>query len=1342
MAERKGSGGEGRPDWSRDRRLVASEADLANPRLRKSSPNRRVLLRLSDTRAAKQAVRAEIGKRRNALLQTGAADPTAKVRLDAHEQRLIELIDKLKDPQLPLTQERADLLSKALGNPLELAGLSEEQVAGVMKRLTDDLYSSIRSHNDDPATKKRIMIAPEKGDRSSGKLTWESIAATIAAPQPVVAAPAPIVTEVPKPRRAPTPAKDADINDIVGQAFFGGEKQTVEPVPVAKASTPVRRKRSTKAEPVVPPAPLTNVARERARRIANGELTPVKATRAPAKKREKTDVSYNAGETLSGEKLAAAIREAKNGSSIEPSSFIRDEGLTGGALAEVANKRPVLTVAPEKGTPEYQALENAREVLAKANEAETKEHTWNKRFLSFGGFFGGKTRRKVEADRNQAEAQWKRALESYAKAQRTEERAKAISWATERWGAGSAKATKFIETHNGSVMRRRVLGEMRELNARRIELMAAREKTLMQKTLQWYGKQPALVRYGGPALLSAALATGLTITTGGVGTLAAASVYGAGRFVSGIAGTGAGALAGAGAARAARWWLKIEEKAADRSVRARKTNADIRDAMRSSTMSTDDAVALYGRTLAQNNKEIRREQLIQIAAGVGVGALAGAGTAITTGLALAGTVPQVSVLPAEQGPKLGRGIAPPVEPPSPHALPPESMPPSSEPQAALAGPITYTPPVEEGARLPLPLEPRVQTPFDDVNRAPQTADISSLPTEAAPTIQQTEPVPVPPPADVYPTTEVAPAPEVALDRKNYFSEKLSVEKGDTVWALSARKLASDNRFFALDRAQQDFVLDTMRRDIAALPAEKLRAMGFRGTDINNIYAGDSLDLSHLDRADLRESAYEKALELSRAQKENILRYRGWNATQIAAELNRPSVAVPSTPPTPTGPAALPRVDMTPPAPTPTPQIEPAPRPSLPPLGPTPLETEPVPQPAPVAPVQNESELTPTSTEYAGDSLEMTKLSGNDNLYSNMPDSPKAILGERLYSTNLTPLENAKREYLWDLTNGLVHGDIAPTGYAQPSTIMDRGFFYDALRSVSIRDIQEIPTEQLVERYETKAAPMTPSQRQDIAALYNNLKEQMNEWGLPERVNGSRAYDYLEAVAVEELERRSNSPRVIDDINRAAQYGSEYVAPAFAPPDSFDVAALGEPPQTSPSLPPDDLEDFERTPQLDIPSPVEAPPLTSDEVLRVQPIQTEPALPQEPASIPVSPEARSYADAIAQGMDDSVAKERAVSAIYAEDLRSMFDVEGSWLSQGEDGLLRFEAKLGWKDAATFLRDASENLEATADALDLSPSEVATFRQFMERARSDYGVPIEGNLKSFMRAAAEAQANVLR
>lgn len=1155
MAGRNGSGK--RESYPRvgfsakDERLRAEPTELTDAKMRKSAPESLIHIpRAFDGGQVIEELRAELTRRQNQARSEG--DTAAEKRLAEHERRIIGLVDKLINPSFPKKARR----------PQKDASLF---------RLENDLRAAISSYNADPAARRLIaLIDDPRESRRSGpreavpqerRRTWADVA--------------------PKANAAPSvpkaPVVEATVDDVATRAMLGIEPEVPHPAalsaPKAPRAQPARmpetrkrgpstegsepapkRKRATRAaiETAAVATPFMNVARERARAIANSEIAP-KAARAPAKRPGKeAAVSYNAGEILDGEALARAGEEPVRTEAVE-------YGLGGIPSAEeiretvAARKfeKGALSVMPERETPEYKALTDARTALARAQEAEAKEHTWHKRFLSFGGFFGGAKRRQAEGDRNQADAVWKRALAAYANAQLIEEQSKAATWATERWGEGSAKAQKYIEAHKGNVMRRRVLGEMRELNAQRIELMAAREKGLMVQFLDWRRKWPKEVQIGTSALLSATLATGVVAATGGFGGIAA-TAYGAQRFMRAALGISVGMQAGESVYRASGWFLNIEEKEKGRAGRSLKTRNEIRDRMRNEKpLSVDDAVSLYIATLAKNSKEARREDLIRIVASAGAAVAAGGGTLAAVDMLTSAPLAQ----PA--------------------------------PSAPTASSIEYVPPAEAPAPELKPLTPQERARLFEVNRAPETV------TTPAPTAAPSTPsAPAPQPATPSAPTEVPPAQEPAApapaetapvapqERASYFAERIAIEKGDTVWGLTELKLANDPRFLALDRAQQDFVLDTMRRDIASLSPEQLKEMGFRGSDINKIYQGDSIDLSRFDRTGLREALYEKSLELTRAEKENILRYRGMSAAEIAAELDQPRT-VPQPPASPASSAPS------------------APAPSVPP------------EAAPAAPMSPEAQL-----------------SSNFDVPPDQASSfPEPLIQDDATGVNLAEAQNDKR-------------------------------------------------------------PRDPL-----------MLDQDNVSGVDEAVR---------AQEIEESIFRSPDGTLGDPQRFAAQDDATGVDYAT------EAARVREVPAT--------------------PSNQDSP----DSYLTA-PAQPQASAPQEPAPLP---QAREAASQIAQGMDAGAAQARLAERMYAEDLRSMFNVEGNWLSPGEDGLLRFESKLGWKDAATYLRDAAENPRATAEALGLSESEVETLRDFMERARDDYRVPVEGTLRTFMKSAAEAQAYALR
>ena len=130
-----------------------------------------------------------------------------------------------------------------------------------------------------------------------------------------------------------------------------------------------------------------------------------------------------------------------------------------------------------------------------------------------------------------------------------------------------------------------------------------------------------------------------------------------------------------------------------------------------------------------------------------------------------------------------------------------------------------------------------------------------------------------PPLEPAPTTPVTTEALPPIPTPEIFGGEAVVNAGDTVWGLVEERLAGNTTFAALDRAQQDFVLDSYMKHLQSLGESGVREFGIKSGDINVIHVGESLKMDKIADHSLFQGYVDQAEKLTIAQKANILKAR-------------------------------------------------------------------------------------------------------------------------------------------------------------------------------------------------------------------------------------------------------------------------------------------------------------------------------------------------------------------------------------------------------------------------------------------------------------------------------------
>ncbi len=169
--------------------------------------------------------------------------------------------------------------------------------------------------------------------------------------------------------------------------------------------------------------------------------------------------------------------------------------------------------------------------------------------------------------------------------------------------------------------------------------------------------------------------------------------------------------------------------------------------------------------------------------------------------------------------------------------------------------------------------------------AQATADAAVIDPLAGPT---TPTPPIPPTAPQTPPNAQAPgsAPPADLppaSPRGLFSAGIEVKTGNTTWGIIEQQLLGDSRFSELSRAQQDFVIDSYKDRLQALPPEQLKRMGFASGNIDRISVNNKINLTFLNDQVHSDAIYTSAGKLTEAQQANIMNYRDTRVPGIARQ---------------------------------------------------------------------------------------------------------------------------------------------------------------------------------------------------------------------------------------------------------------------------------------------------------------------------------------------------------------------------------------------------------------------------------------------------------------------------
>lgn len=1300
------------------KRHFASKADLKDPAHRGSRDDRAIYVHLDDTAASKQAIRAELAKHRNLLAKERGAvtvnDEAALARIASHEQRLVELMDSINDPQLP-------------------PNLSKKKARGVLKRLVTDLRSSIEAYNSDPISQRRIALASltrENGEtmameKPGGKRVRGSEDPLMAAAIRHAAGHKPVAPEKPGDRRAKAAYTAGPTETSAGRGTGGPgrKKERVEPSlsveAAARAGAPAADSKGRR-EPVVAkaPTPMKPVAAAAPAAPAK-PATPAPAPKAPATPAEAAaENAPTPDEALMDEVLSHAFFDGKKGRSIppKPRTSARAAGPTpppppatpaaavptpptppvpaapggtppppvvpppppppppGSTPATPAAPQPIpgspispadiLKIHERTGKP--QELAAMRDRAAQANLDAAKYEGFGLRRI--GRFFGiGSAKYEAaKTQRTAAEKAWSEKINEHAKAS-FEEVSAAYRAKRPRSETGMFE---FQSRYRGRLFRELAVSELRKFEARKAEMFAASQgpagkklKAVTGALLKKYSEQNMFVR----AVPAALIASGAMVAVGGVGVIGGGAAFFGWRYGRALLGTYVGVKAGDFVESATNRIRGVKGRKEARDQKATSTRRGLA-AVPGTSMDAAAAMRTWRAQLAENNADARKDQRIAFVARM-AGAAAGGGLmgALLSPAEAAAQVPPQSVTPGAvtppqapaqvppQAPSVlgnGRGIAPRVEPyfESPDGAmadaDPETLRKELAREAALrAANRLYNQPTAPVA----PASPAPSTSFpspitqDDATGVDEAVRRNLSTQPAAPTAPQAPVVPQNVPSGA-PQVPPAAAPTIAAGGSAPFTGsepalgtieqipvarapytpfgKVTLDKtpGSWIWNITERGFsgdaqlgaAGDSRFLSLDRAQKDFFLDAYAKNLDAhlktLSPAELKTLGFRNPDVNlAAWPNDTLDLSYLNNQELYEKTMKQVDELSRAQRENILRYRGWTPAQIKTELDTPRLSyLPPTEARLTS-AGEPYVP-------PQPQAAP-----VPPTG------------APAQPTAPGAVVPPSTVDFPPPNDDATGVNLAEALNDLRPRDPIVVDQD-----NVSGVDNA----------------IAA---------------------------------------------------QDIANSINNSPDGTLGRQIPVPPNDD-ATGVDRAVIEEAVRRGPQSPSNLDM------------------PDQY----LPTQPPSSPAAP---------TPQTPT-SPTTIDVTAAEEAARAGALEGERAL--ERANV-----AASYADEIQRGMERSarIAEmegeiRRTADTYYAEDLRSIFDVPQTWFGNGEDGLIRFERLLGWRGAEAFLNETPADV---ADAIGMEASELAKLQTLIRGAIENYGIKIEGKkLVDVMRDISRAQA----
>ncbi len=97
-----------------------------------------------------------------------------------------------------------------------------------------------------------------------------------------------------------------------------------------------------------------------------------------------------------------------------------------------------------------------------------------------------------------------------------------------------------------------------------------------------------------------------------------------------------------------------------------------------------------------------------------------------------------------------------------------------------------------------------------------------------------------------------------------------VKSGDNLWKIIEKKLENQNIFNGMNEGQRTYLIDSIKDKFAAMTPDELKEMGVSSGDINQLKAGDELDLSSVFGNDrVLSDAVEKAESLSGQEVINI-----------------------------------------------------------------------------------------------------------------------------------------------------------------------------------------------------------------------------------------------------------------------------------------------------------------------------------------------------------------------------------------------------------------------------------------------------------------------------------------
>jgi LysM repeat protein len=290
-----------------------------------------------------------------------------------------------------------------------------------------------------------------------------------------------------------------------------------------------------------------------------------------------------------------------------------DAQAPGSNSAEQPKKKRAMFAREEERTEqekseELKALEDKRATyLQRYQEALNSRSKWEKFKSGLKGLFGKSSDVPASKELAGAKSEYEQARTEYAQQLFDKARER-----IEQKNVSQEKKEQMLQRYKGLVFNEYIAKEYERFQNAKAESYPPKEKGLLRKGVEWYGRQHWSKRAG----ISATLATGASVATGGIATVAGA----AGVFAMKGARHGAAAIAGPAAAESVGW---LYEKARAGKVRE-ESEQQQRSAKERLTREESASVlnTLEQRYLSaqhRTEREDRRKSALKLATGVATG---------------------------------------------------------------------------------------------------------------------------------------------------------------------------------------------------------------------------------------------------------------------------------------------------------------------------------------------------------------------------------------------------------------------------------------------------------------------------------------------------------------------------------------------------------------------------------------------------------------------------------------------------------------------------------------------------------------------------------------------------